>query len=313
MKKKLAILGASYLQLPLVDKCRKLGIETHCFAWDKDAVCKNFADYYYPISVLDENSILEKCQEIEIDGITTIAMDICIPVINSIAEKMGLIGNSEFCSIATTDKGVMRNVFFKNSIPIPTFIETSSADEIDCSEISFPCIIKPVDRSGSLGVKLVCEKSEIYSAINEACEVSFQKKCLVEQFIEGQEISVESISFEGKHQILAITDKVITPHPYFVEIEHHQPAMISEKLTEEIRKLTIEILDSVEIKNGASHTEFIIDKNNHVFAIEIGSRMGGDFIGSDLVYLSTGFDFLKAVAHVALGDFQKWKSYFQRK
>ena len=70
--KKLAILGASYLQEPLVLKANQMGLETHCFAWDnEDAVCKEIAHYFYPISVLEKESILNKCIEIGIDGITT--------------------------------------------------------------------------------------------------------------------------------------------------------------------------------------------------------------------------------------------------
>jgi hypothetical protein len=92
--KKLAILGASYLQQPLVEKANAMGIETHCFAWDNElAVCKTIAHFFYPISVLEQEQILKKCQEIGIDGITTIATDICIPTIAYVAEKLNLISN----------------------------------------------------------------------------------------------------------------------------------------------------------------------------------------------------------------------------
>ncbi len=87
--KKLAILGASYLQKPLIEKAKEMGIETHCFAWDNDlAVCKNISDFFYPISVLEKEQLLVKCKEIGIDGITTIATDICVPTIAFIAEKL---------------------------------------------------------------------------------------------------------------------------------------------------------------------------------------------------------------------------------
>ena len=70
MKKKLAIIGASYLQLPLVERAKKTGIETHCFAWSEGAICKEIADFFYPISILEKDDILQKCIDIKIDGNT---------------------------------------------------------------------------------------------------------------------------------------------------------------------------------------------------------------------------------------------------
>lgn len=304
MKKKLAILGASYLQMPLVEKAKELGIETHCFAWNEGAVCQDVADYFYPISVLDYEGILAKCKELKIDGITTIAMDISIPTINKIAEELNLVGNSEFCSITTTHKAKMKDSFRRAKISSAFYIETLKEDlEVNNLPSSFPLVVKPIDRSGSLGITIVHNVEELKKAVVNACEYSFQKKCIIEQFIEGVEVSVEGISYKGQHQILAVTDKKITPKPYFVETEHHQPSQLSEVLLEKIKAITLQVLDATKVENGASHTELIIDKDDNIYVNEIGSRMGGDFIGSHLVPLSTGYDYLKAVIEIALGDF----------
>ena len=68
--KTLAIIGASYLQLPLVEKAHSMGIKTLCFAWEEGAVCKNVCDKFFPISVVDRDAILKVCQEEKIDAIT---------------------------------------------------------------------------------------------------------------------------------------------------------------------------------------------------------------------------------------------------
>ncbi|MDO4762773.1 MAG: ATP-grasp domain-containing protein [Flavobacteriaceae bacterium] len=303
MKKKLAVLGASYLQKPLIEKALALGVETHCFAWDKDAVCKEISDYFYPISVLEYDTILEKCKEISIDGITTIAMDICIPVVNKIAQQLHLVGNSDFCSITTTEKSRMKEVLKENRIPIAFYLETFQRNFTEDHDFIFPLIVKPVDRSGSLGVTIVNNYTELNNAVKVSCEYSFQKKSIIEQFIEGAEVSVETISYKGKHKVLAITDKKITKKPYFVEIEHHQPSQYDNVLQSEIIEIALRTLEATRVENGASHIEFIIDKERNVYVNEIGSRMGGDFIGSHLVQLSTGFDYVKAIIDIALGEF----------
>ena len=304
--KKLAILGASYLQKPLVDKAKEMGIETHCFAWDNDeAVCKHSADFFYPISVLEKDEIFEKCLKIKIDGITTIATDICMPTISYIAKKMNLVANSLETSVNSTNKGRMREIFLKNNISSPKFTILKRLDLEKINHFNFPLILKPTDRSGSRGVNKASNVKELENAFQKAIEESIEKKVIIEEYIEGNEISVETISYKGKHFILAITDKVTTGEPNFVELQHHQPTELNTEMQTVIKNETIQALNSLNIQFGASHSEFKIVNTGEVYVIEIGARMGGDFIGSHLVKHSTGYDFLEGVINVALNNFKE--------
>ena len=125
---------------------------------------------------------------------------------------------------------------------------------------------------------------------------------LVEEFAEGQEYSVECISWRGEHHFLAITQKYTTGAPLFIETAHLQPAPMAEECLKRVKAVVFHALNSLGIQNGASHSELKIAPDGRIMLIEIGGRMGGDFIGSDLVYLSTGFDFVKAVIQIALGE-----------
>jgi len=302
--KKLAIIGASYLQLPLVEKAKKMGIETHCFAWSDGAVCKEIADYFYPISILEKDDILQKCIENNIDGITTIATDMAVPTICYVAEKMNLVSNSSISSFASTNKSEMRNAFKKGNCSMPKFIEADNID-VNTKDFKFPVIVKPVDRSGSRGVTKVLFENQLPEAIQYAITESFCKKAIIEEYIDGDEVSVETISYDGEHTILAITDKVTTGEPHFVELAHHQPSSLSNEIQEKIKSETIKCLNALAVNFGAGHSEFKITPNGEVFIIEVGARMGGDFIGSHLVELSTGYDFLEGVINIALGKYEK--------
>lgn len=303
--KRIAILGASYLQKPLVEKAKDMGYEVHCFAWNNDqAVCKSVADFFYPISVLDKEAILKICKDINIDGITTIATDICIPTISYVANHMNLVSNSIESSILSTNKAKMREAFSINKVNSPKFFGISSLEECDWNNITFPIIVKPTDRSGSRGVTKVYENRDVKNAIACALDQSIEKKVIIEEYIEGKEVSVETISWHGKHYILAITDKVTTGAPHFVELEHHQPANISELILKNIEVQVIRALNALKIEYGAGHAEFKILENGEVVAVEVASRMGGDFIGSHLVPLSTGYDYIKGVINVALNNFE---------
>lgn len=301
--KKIAIIGGSYLQLPAVIKAQKLGYEVHCFSWREGAVCENVADFFYPISVIEKKQILEKCQKIGIDGIVTIASDVAVLTVNYVSERMGLVGNPDDYSTTTTNKYLMRKCFVSNNIPSPRFTLVKNNAGYDISEFKYPLIVKPTDRSGSRGVEKVMDAQHLDDSIKRAQNESFSKCAILEEFVPGREISVESISFKGNHYVLQITDKITTGAPFFVEIEHHQPSSLNPDIQNRIKKIVVKALDALHIINGASHAELKITKSGDIKVIEIGARMGGDFIGSNLVQLSTGYDFLKATIEVAMGNF----------
>jgi len=313
--KKLAILGASYLQVPLIYKAKQMGIETHVFAWENGAVGKEFSDFFYPISILDKESILLKCKEIGIHGITAIGTDIAMPAVNYIANALNLIGNSMEATLISTDKYEMRKALSSKNIPCPRFSFYEADNFQNYEGLDFPLIVKPTDRSGSRGVTKVNSIDEANLAILKALDNSINKRVIVEEFIQSErEFSVEIITFDGKHYPLAITDKVTTREPFFVEIAHHQPANINTEIENNIYKVTIDVLNALEIKNGASHTEVYLLDNGEIRVVESAGRMGGELIGSHLVQLSTGFDFLMATIDVALNQFDinKYKSNPQK-
>lgn len=308
--KTLAIIGASYLQRPLVEKAKEMGLRTICFAWAEGAVCSDIADVFYPISIVEKEQILEVCKQEHIDGICTIASDVAAPTVAYVAERMGLVGNSYEASLKANNKYLMRQTFMDAGVPCPQYmcVDADHAQDrlrgIDYT-MSLPLIVKPSDRSGSLAVNKVEYWENLSAAVEQAQSVSFRHEAMVEEYIEGREISVEFISYQGKHYPLQITDKVTTGAPHFVELEHHQPSSLSADMYQQIYAITNRALDALGVTNGASHSEYKITDDGRIAIMEIGARMGGDFIGSDLVQLSTGYDFVRGVIEVALGEFNE--------
>lgn len=304
--KRLAIIGASYLQLPLVKKAKKLGLETHVFAWEEGAVAREIADHFYPISILEKEIILDTCRKIQPHGVLSIASDLAVPTVNFIAKELGLTGNSFSCTNYTTKKQLMRAQLYQAGLPCPAFLSLDDPAKLlfaGTEKLNYPLIVKPTDRSGSRGVTKAKTIDDLEQAVMDAFNASFEKHVIVEEFISGQEFSVETISWQGKHHFLAITDKTTTGEPYFVETEQHQPAEIDEAQKNEIIDLVFRSLDALELEYGAAHSEIIVTADKQIYIVEIGSRMGGDFIGSDLVYLSTGYDYLKGIIDISLGHF----------
>ncbi len=305
--KKLAIIGASYLQEPLIIKAKNRGIETHVFAWAANDVGEHSADFFYPISITEKDEILSKCMEIGIDGICTIASDLAAITVGYVANKMGLVGNSMETVEKSTNKHLMRKCFEENGDPSPKSIQVTSVKDLVDIKLQYPIIVKPVDRSGSRGITKLENSEGLKNAIEKAVEQGFEKCALVEEFATGQEYSVEYISWKGHHTFLALTKKYTTGAPDFIETGHLEPAPVTNDMLEKVKTVVTHALDSLGVEYGASHSEIKIDADGNIKIIEIGARMGGDNIGAALVKLSTGYDFVDAVIDVALGHEPKEK------
>lgn len=302
MEDKIVIIGANDFQNQLILKAKSMGYETHVFAWEDGAVGKETADFFYPISITEKEAILEECKKIRPKGITSIASDLAVHTVNFIANELHLIGNSMLSTAITTNKYLMRQRFQEKQIKTPEFASVSSVDDCNQINFNFPLIVKPTDRSGSRGVTKVTNKEELLNAVQDCISVSFEKKAIVEEFIQGEEFSAEFISYQGTHKMLAVTKKYTTGVPHFIETGHMEPAQLSNDVFRKIETELSKAHDALEIMNGASHPEFKIDDNGDIRIIEIGARMGGDCIGSDLVPLSSGYDFMRMVIQVACGD-----------
>jgi biotin carboxylase len=298
--KKIVIIGANSFQNPLILKAKNMGYETHVFAWKDGSIGEKTADYFYPISILEKDKILGMCRKIKPEAITTIASDLATITVNYVAHKLNLPCNSPHCTLISTNKYKMREALKKASIPTPNFLTTSD-DSIEISSMNYPIIVKPTDRSGSRGITKLFNSSNLKEAIKVSVENSFEGKAIVEEYIEGDEYSCECISYNGKHHFLALTKKFTTGSPHFIETAHMEPSGFTKELEERIISTIFAALDSLMIEYGASHSEFKVTKNGDIRIIEIGARMGGDCIGSDLVNISTGLDYLRMVIDVACG------------
>lgn len=308
MRQNLAIIGASYLQLPLIEKAKEMGYTTHVFAWAADDVGETAADFFYPISIVETDAIAEKCREIGVCGICSIASDLAAITVNTVANALGLPGNSPEATRKSTNKYAMRKAFAQAGDASPKSILIERPEDAERLQLSYPVIVKPTDRSGSRGIYKVEREEDLKPAILSALENGFEKRVLIEEFAEGTEYSVECISYRGTHSFLALTLKYTTGAPRFIETGHMEPAPVDEKTLARVKAVVFHALDTLGIENGASHSEIKIADDGSIKIIEIGGRMGGDCIGSDLVRLSTGYDFTRMVIQTACGiapDFTK--------
>ncbi len=313
MMKKILIIGASILQLPAIKKAKELGYYVGVIDYDANAVGIQFADEYFNVSTIDINGVVKTAEKFKPDGIMTLATDMPMRSIAAACERLGLSGISFETAVKSTDKGEMIKAFEANGVEHPWYYIIESKKELDLvlEKITYPCISKPTDNSGSRGVMLIHNEKELCDAIEYSSSNGRSGSVIVEEYMQGPEVSVEVITLDGQPCVLQVTDKLTTGAPHFVEMGHSQPSRLGEENLEKIRDLASRAVKAVGIKNGPAHVEIILTENGPKM-VELGARMGGDCITTHLVPLSTGIDMTEATIKIACGEKPDIKPKFEK-
>ena len=301
------ILGASILQLPAIEKAKEMGLEVIAVDMNPDAegfkvpgVIKEV------ISTIDTPAIIEAARRHRIDGIMTLATDMPMRSVASVAKEMGLTGIDEGTALRATNKAEMRKALKAYNVPVPRFFTASDESEYNevVKQFSVPFIVKPVDSSGSRGIFEVADITDqnmVRKAYDYCKPYSKTGDVIVEEYMSGPEVSVETLSIDGTCHVLQITDKLTTGAPHYVEMGHSQPTRHSKEIAKKISETAIAANKAIGIKNGPSHTEIIITGEGPKI-VEIGARLGGDCITTHLVPLSTGVDMVECNIRIAMGE-----------
>lgn len=301
--KKLMIVGASVLQLPAILKAKEMGLYVAVVDYNPKAVGIQYADEYYNASTMDEDAVVAAAEDFRPDGIMTLATDMPMRGVSRAAEKLNLQSISYQTALKATDKFEMIKAFKSCGVPSPWYFVIESLDELRSlqGQVSFPCIIKPTDNAGSQGVAKAESFEDLLSLYAYSHSHSRSGRVIVEEYLDGAEVSVEIMVVEGKVHVLQITDKVTTGAPHFVEMGHSQPSYLADDIQEQIKLVAKASCQAVGIDMGPAHVEMKVTPRGPVM-IELGARMGGDNITTHLVPLSTGIDMVEATIKVALGE-----------
>ena len=294
--KSIFILGGSRLQLPAIKKAKEKGLFVYVLDYDSEAVGIEYADKFLEISTIDKEAVYEATINYKPDYIITSTSDMPVRTVSWVNEKLGKPSDISYQgAIYATDKIAMRKRMRACGVPIPQFYEvTCLGDFLEVAKgMPEQFILKPADNAASRGVVLV-KKSENtdFEKIYDYClQYSRSGKVLVEEYMSGPEVSVESYTVNGTPHIITITDKIVTNEPFFVELGHTEPSRLSHEIQEAIKSVAVAAIRAIGMENGPNHTEIKVTHDGPKL-VEIAARLGGDFITSKLVPLSTGVDMI---------------------
>lgn len=300
--KRLLILGASILQLPAIKKAKHKGYYTIVADMNPNAMGVKYADEFHCVSTIDIEGVADLAEEVRPDGIMTLATDMPMRAIAAATTRLGLPGITMDTAIKSTDKGEMIKAFEEHSVEHPWYyiVESPEGFETIVENITYPCVIKPTDNAGNRGVSYASNKQDLEDAYKYSYENSRSGHVIIEEYMEGEEVSVEIIVYKGQVNILAITDKLTLGKPYFVEVGHAEQSQKSKEVRDAISDLAIRAVKAVGIDNSPAHVEIMVTKDGPKM-VELGSRMGGGCITTHLVPLSTGIDMIECVMDMTLG------------
>lgn len=304
--KSIFILGASRLQVPAIMKAKEKGLYVYVLDYDSEAVGIQYADRFLEISTIDKEAVYAAAIQYNPDYIITSTSDMPVRTVAWVNERLGRPCDISYeGAICATDKVAMRNRMKKCGVPIPEYYEVHNLKEFLEVAERFPerFVLKPADNAASRGVVLVdmCKNPDLEEIYMFSAQYSRNGKSLVEEFMTGPEVSVESYTINGTPHIISITDKIVSDFPYFVELGHTEPSRLTIEQQINIMEVAEAAIRAIGMRDGPNHTEIKVTPTGAKL-VEIAARLGGDFITSKLVPLSTGVDMIECSFDTLFGN-----------
>lgn len=303
--KKLLVLAAGLLQIPVIKKARELGYYVIAADGASSAPGLREANKAIVIDITSEELMLDLARKWEIDGVIHPCSEVSMNVMGRINDELHLHGISQRTAICATNKHLMRQSFEAFGAPSPRSYCTDKESEgwHIYASLGGKAILKPSRNSGSRGIAEIepnVDRATFASLFERAKKESRDNSVMIEQFVEGPEFSVEIIVWNGTVNVLQVTDKKTTEAPYFVELGHNQPSLFPASIVEAVKDAAVRGVKALRLNDCAAHAEVKV-QDGKAYLMEIGARLGGDFISTELTHLSSGIDMVAAAINVALG------------
>jgi biotin carboxylase len=303
--KSLLMLGGGFLQNFVILKAKQMGYRTLVLDAAPTAMGFRNADEYAVINIVDEDACLKYAQEHKVDGVLTAATDFSVLTMSRIAQEMDLPGINYEAAKRIKNKAAVRKCLFDAKADDTGYsFEINSLEEVPkiLPQVKFPVMMKPCDGSGSRGTSRVDMAEDFEKACKFAMEGSITHRAVAEPFVEGKEYGVESFVDNGEIHILGVMQKDMTSPPYYAELGHAIPSGLPEAMEEKIKTCVHKALVALGVNHGSVNMDLLLSERGDVHIVDVGARMGGNLIGSHIIPIGTGVDYMGNMIRAAVGD-----------
>ncbi len=292
--KKAIVLGGTHDHIRLIEILKGKGYFTYLIDYLENPPARNHADEYVRESILDMEAVSSLSNKIKPNIVMAACIDQALLTTAQLCEKLKLPCHISYqTAIELTNKALMKNKFAAHQIPTTPFIVQRVLQPESVARLKFPLVVKPVDSNSSKGISKIITQKELESAAITALAHSRSKHIIMEEYMEGEEFSVDVAVKNGVPTVLLVTKNIKMPQSEktFTIVQSYFPATTDTTLLSKINDIVKQIVVAYNIRNSPLLVQ-LIHNNGELYVIEFSARLGG---GSKhhLIKKITGFDVLE--------------------
>lgn len=305
MNKPIAVvLGGTAPHVLLVEKLHERGYYVVLVDYLPDPPVKRVADEHIQASTLDKEKVLEIAKEKKASLVISTCIDQANSVCCYVAEKLNLPHPYGYeTSLYVTNKGLMKTRMKESDVPSSAYILTKDVKSVDWKEVTFPCVVKPVDCNSSKGVRRADSVDEAIPFVDEAIRLSQTGEAIIEGFCAGDEIQVDCVVLENEAEVVMTRSKVKVAGKNEAVLNSYGsivPAQVSEKVSLELKRIATNIAKGFGLRNTPFFYQAIVSGDT-VNVLEFAPRVGGG-LSYYMIKNFAGFDAVEAAVDSFLGE-----------
>ncbi len=299
---KALVLAGGLPQIELINQLKARNITTVLADGNANALARPYADIFYQLAIFDVEAVKEVALKEQVDFLITVCADQVLLVVAQVSEMLGLPWYIDYQTAQlVSDKKYMKKIFWEHNIPTSRYVEMTELDWEKISHLQYPIVVKPVDAYSSRGVRKAMNPEDLAVYFAEAAQISRTGGVIVEEFVAGEEISVDIYVEDGVAKLLCVSNsEKINDADRFIIFRGRYPVAASQEILEQIRQVAQQIADAFGLKNCPMLIQMIND-GKRVSVLEFCARTGGN-MKYLLIKRSCGFDVIKAVIDLTLGE-----------
>jgi len=298
---KALVLAGGLAQIELLKQLKDRKVTTVLADGNPNALARPYADIFYSIAIFNVEAVKELALREQVDFLITVCADQVLLVVAQVSEMLGLPCYIDYqTAVNVSDKKYMKRIFWDHDIPTSRYVQLQTLDWDSVRHLRYPLVVKPVDAYSSRGVRKAENAQELERYFTEAQEISRAGGVIVEEYVAGEEISVDVYVENGEAKLLCVSNsEKLQDADRFIIFRGRYPVAASAALLEKIRVIAQRIADSFGLKDSPMLIQMISDGEN-VSVLEFCARTGGN-MKYLLIRRSCGFDVVKAVIDLTLG------------
>jgi biotin carboxylase len=300
---RLLVLGAGLAQVDAIQRVKDLGHKLIAMDGDPQAPGLDVADQSFILDITDADEVIKVAQKLNIDGVISFSVEAVVKTVAEAAAALNLPGISPEAADNATSKKRMREIWQAKGIPSCRSIccrsLTAARDAV--REIGFPLVLKPSDNAGSRGVSVIYSLSELDHFYEIAASFSRVGDILLEEFMAGEEMSVEGFICGGRFHLTGISDKIRTNPPYLLDLAVMFPSVKSQKMQHKAVQVVTEAALALGLDKTPIHAEIIATTQGPKM-VELAARGPGFKVFTTMIPWSGGVDVVSEFVKIAIGE-----------